>query len=346
MASPSVARLVEATPQYVRLPPGGSNYTIELNADLLQRVTGEIAAAEKLGVETGGLLLGSWQLSPVLTVRVEDFELIAPGRDAGLVYLLSPQQQEQFAATRLAAAHHRAASGGLVPIGFFRSHLRSGPLALSLADKGLLWKQFRSDPYLALLIEGHESYKASLFLSTGGQVALHSSFPVFPSGNEVSGPLREVVPGPLTGAPLEAGNVAAVEQSPEANQPRRVRPLLLSLCSVLFFAIGIVLWPAWETTFGGPWAITSSADMAFTIQRHGQNLEMVWNRKMPEISRAEGATLTITNGARRSELQLGKDDLKFGTVAYVYKGGKVEANLALKMQDATSLVQSAIWQKP
>jgi len=43
---------------------------------------------------------------------------------------------------------------------------------------------------------------------------------------------------------------------------------------------------------------------------------------------------------------LGKDDLKFGTVAYAYKGGRVEAHLALKMQDATSLVQSAVWQRP
>lgn len=345
MASPSAARLVEALPPYVRLPPGASSYTIELSTDVLRRLTGEIAAVEKLGVETGGLLLGSWELAPVLTVRVEDFELIAPRPEDGPAYLLSPQQQEQFAAARLAAARQRAANGRIVPIGFFRSHIRSGPLALSLADKGLLWKQFRSDPYLAILMEAREPHKASFFMSTGGQIALHSSIPAFPSSSEGAEPLRENTAVPMAETSLETGESTAVEQSPEAKQPRRVSPELLILCSLLVFAIGIVLWPAWEATFGGPWAITSSTDMALAIQRHGQNLDVTWNKEMPEISRAEGATLTIVDGSHRSELQLGKDDLKFGTVAYVYKGGQVEANLALNMRDATSLVQSAVWQR-
>ena len=341
MASPSVARLVEAPPKYVRLPPGASNFTIELSADLLQRLSAEIETAEKLGIETGGLLLGSWGPAPALTVRVERFELIAPRPEDGPVYLLSPQQQEQFAAARQSAVDGRNA-----PIGFFRSHIRSGPLALSLADKGLLWKQFRSDNYLALLIEAREPHRTSLFLSTGGQIALHSSLPAIPSGAEVPLPPRQRVAVSTLESPLEAMLLPAVEQLPEANQWRRVSPELLTLCAVLVFAMGIVLWPAWEATFGGPWAITSSTDMALGIQRHGQNLDVTWNKSMPEIGRAEGATLTIADGSRRSELQLGKDDLKFGTVAYAYKGGRVEAHLALKMQDATSLVQSAVWQRP
>jgi hypothetical protein len=64
---------------------------------------------------------------------------------------------------------------------------------------------------------------------------------------------------------------------------------------------------------------------------------------MPEISRAEGATLTILDGSRRTELELGKNDLKFGSVVYRRVSGRVEASLSLNMGNTTSLAQSAIW---
>lgn len=341
MATPSVARLVEAQPQYVRLSPGDSSYTIELAAEVLQRLARTIAVAEKSGVEIGGLLIGSWGIGPAPTVRVEEFEVMASRPEDGPVYLVSPQQQEQFAAAR-----QRIAGGKNAVIGFFRSHLRSGPLNLSLADKGFLWKQFRSDNYLVLLVEAREPHKASLFVSADGRLQPHSFLPSILRAENPPEPSREAFPLPVKHPTVEIAPAAPMLSPPETKPGRRMSPELLTFCAVLLFAIGIVIWPAWETTFGGPWAIASSTDMALSIQRHGQNLKITWNRKMPEISKAEGATLTIVDGARRSEVQLGKDDLKFGAVSYVYEGKQVEADLALRMQDATSLVQSTLWQRP
>lgn len=342
MASPSVARLAEARPQYVRLSPGDSSYTIELSAEFLQRLAREVAAAEQSGIETGGLLIGSWGIGPAPTIRVEDFEPIPPRPEDGPVYLLSPQQQDQFATTR-----QRLATGKNNVVGFFRSHLRSGPFALSLADKGLLWKQFRTDHYLALLVDAREPHKASLFVSAGGRIVFHSALSAIPPDDRPAEPVSEAFPLPVAEPlPLPVPEPAPLADAPEPKPRRGMSPELLTLCAVLLFALGVVLWPAWETTFGGPWAIASSTDLALGVQRHGQNLHVTWNRDMPEIGRAEGATLTITDGSYRSEVQLRKDDLKFGTVDYAYKTARVEANLAVKMQDSTSLVQSVVWQRP
>lgn len=338
MASPSVARLVEAPQKYVRLPVGSSNYTIELSTDVLPRLAAEIAGSEKLGIEIGGLLLGSWE-SPRMA-RVEDFELVAACPEDGPVYMLSPQQQEQFIAVR-----QRSGTGKTRPLGFFRSHLRSGPLILSLGDKGFLWKVFRSDPYLALLVDAREPHEASFSFFADGKLALQFFSPDFPPSGRVIEPRKEntVLLAPES---LLESSESAVEVAPEPREGRRMNPELLTLCAVLLFAVGVVLWPIWEATFGGPWAVPSSNDVALSIQRHGPNLDVTWNKRMPEISHSEGAVLTLTNGSQKSELRLGKEDLRFGKVAYSYHGGQVQATLALKMQGATSLVQSAVWQNP
>ncbi|HEY1216292.1 MAG TPA: hypothetical protein VGE93_21930 [Bryobacteraceae bacterium] len=339
MASPSVARLAQNATRYIRWPSGNANYRIELNSDVIHELDSEIAAAEKSGAEIGGVLLGSLELSPVPTLRVESFEIIAPGPEQGPLYLLSPQQQEEFA-----AVSQRATAGHTVPVGFFRSHLRSGPLALSLADKGFLWKQFRSATYLALLIEAPEPHKAHLSVWKNGQVAFQSSIPAFPFDEERPEPSGYVVP--VKSSP-ETFSSTVLEPPPAPKQQRRtISPDLLVLCSVIVFAVGIVLWPVWQATFGGPWAPLSPDHIGLSVQPQGSDLRVTWDQKMPEISRAEGATLTILDGPRRSEVLLGRDDLKFGSVVYPYASGKVEASLALNMGNTGSLTQSAIWQKP
>lgn len=255
--------------------------------------------------------------------------------------MLSPQQQDQFAAAR-----QLASTGKLASLGLFRSHVRSGPLALSLADKGLLAKQFRSSSYLALLIEANEPHALALFLSTNGQAVLHSAFANLPALL-----LEQAVPELLRNEPILPS--APLYHRPERAEIRfeETKPKrgfsfdLLFFCAALCFAVGIVLWPVWESTFGGPWAAASSTHMALAIQRHGQNLSVSWNRTMPEISQAQGGTLTVTDGSQHTELPLNKEDLKFGTVAYVPTSQTVNVTLALQMQDSTSLVQSVQWRK-
>ena len=338
MASPSVARLAQDSTRYIRWPSGNANYLVELNSDVIHELNSEVAAAEKSGIEIGGLLLGSLEPSPIPTLRVESLEIIAPGPEDGPLYLLSPQQQEEFA-----AASQRATARVGVPVGFFRSHLRSGPLALSLADKGFLWKQFRSATYLALLIEAREPHKAHLSVWKSGQVAFQSPLPAFPFDDE-----RPESPDFVTEAvnPSPETFSSTVLEPPVPKQGRTMSPDLLVLCSVFLFALGIVLWPVWQATFGGPWAPLSPDHIALSVQQQGPDLRVTWDKKMPEISRAEGATLTILDGSRRSELRLGKDDLKFGSVVYPYASRKVETSLALNMGNTGSLTQSATWQKP
>jgi hypothetical protein len=339
MASPSVARLAQDSIRYIRWPSGNANYRIELNSDVIHELSSEIAAAEKSGIETGGLLLGSLEHTPIPTLRVESLEMIAPSPQDGPLYLLSPQQQDEFV-----AASQRATTGQRVPIGFFRSHLRSGPLALSLADKGFLWKQFRSATYLALLIEARGPRKAHLSVWRNGQAAFQSFVPAFPFDEKRPEPPRFEAPVPE--APPEVRSPVVAEPPPVPRQQRTISPDWLVLCAVFLFALGIVLWPVWQATFGGPWAPLSPGHISLSVQPQGRDLRVTWDRKMPEIGRAEGATLTILDGSRRRDLRLGKDDLRFGSVVYRSGSGKVEASLALNMGNTTTLTQSATWQKP
>ena len=332
MASPSVARLTDDPIEYIRWPSADPSYPVEINADVLLRLPKELAAAEKLGVETGGLLFGSLKLAPVPTIWVDKFELIAPGTAESPIYMLKPEQQAQFAAARQSASVDKT-----IPVGFFRNHVRSGPLTLSLADKSFLWKEFRSSRYCALLIGKEQPRSAACFVYTEGRLVSQSAVSAFPFQNQKS---VERIPQDSheTAAPV------AAKVNPVGKQQSISREVLI-LSSVLTFALGVVLWPLWQATFGGAWVASSPADIALSIQPHGGDINVTWNRQMPEISRAESATLTFIENSHRQELLLAKDDLKFGAVTYAHPGQKLQVKLALIMDDGTSLTQSAIWQK-
>ncbi|MGA8029086.1 MAG: hypothetical protein WB992_18255, partial [Bryobacteraceae bacterium] len=120
-------------PYYVRWNPDRSPYAIELKLDLVSKIAGELAQAEKLGIEVGGVLIGTFPKAQLPTLRVEDLEIIPRRPEDGPVYMLDPSQHERFAEARW-----RAKANGKVPIGFWRSHIRPGPLRPSLADRSLL----------------------------------------------------------------------------------------------------------------------------------------------------------------------------------------------------------------
>jgi hypothetical protein len=55
--------------QYVRWSPYRSPYAIELKLELVPRLISEIEAAERLGIEVGGVLIGSFNDAPPATLR-------------------------------------------------------------------------------------------------------------------------------------------------------------------------------------------------------------------------------------------------------------------------------------
>src|SRR5450631_3669841 len=138
--------LREPVPLYVRWNPDRSLHAIELRLELVARISGELGQAERQGIEVGGLLLGTLPSPESPTLRIDEVSMIGRRFEDGAIYMLEPGQQNRFAEIR-----ESAKTRGKVPVGFFRSHLRPGPLQPSVADKALLAEQFGQSLYVLLL---------------------------------------------------------------------------------------------------------------------------------------------------------------------------------------------------
>ena len=59
-------------PLYIRWSPDRSPYAIELRLDLVPKILQELAEGERLGIEIGGVLVGSFPDAYMPTMRIED----------------------------------------------------------------------------------------------------------------------------------------------------------------------------------------------------------------------------------------------------------------------------------
>lgn len=152
-------QILEEAPLYIRWSPDRSPYTLELKLDLVPEIARELAQGERLGIEVGGVLIGSLPDGDALTLRVEDMEMVRHPPEEGPIYMLDPGQHERFSEIRT-----RAASRGKRAVGFFRTHLRPGPLRPSLADRTFLSSEFTEPVYAVLLIQGWNHIRRPFFL--------------------------------------------------------------------------------------------------------------------------------------------------------------------------------------
>ncbi len=157
---------MEDAPYYIRWSPDASPYAIELKLDLVGRIAKEISEPGTREIEVGGVLVGSFPRANVPTLRIEDIEMIPRRAEEGPIYMLDPVQHQRFAGARW-----RAKAQNKLVIGFFRSHIRPGPLRPSLADRSLLSGQFSQTAYALLLIQAREPRSAALFVATNSRLA-------------------------------------------------------------------------------------------------------------------------------------------------------------------------------
>jgi hypothetical protein len=313
----------EEAPLYVRWNPERTPFAIEMKLDLLARISAEIATGNRLNFETGGVLVGSFPSAVVPTLRIDDFIAVPRRADDGQVFMLDPAEHERFAQVRwLGVSREKSA------VGFFRSHLRSGPLKPSIADRGLLAEHFR-EVYVLLLVEGHEPNRAAFF------VAANRELPDQPSVREFRFDAAEFKSLP------EVQPEEVYEQQP-ALERRQVawRPWWAVLFALVLLACAALVW---STHGNGGGTFSNPAAVNLSIGGAGPVLKISWNHAAREISRASGATLTIVDGASRREITLGEDDLVLGAIDYKRNGAHVQAALTLKGPSG-SATQTASWQ--
>jgi hypothetical protein len=318
--------------QYVRWSPHRSPYAIELKLELVPKLISEIAAAEKLGIEVGGVLIGSFTDSPPATLRIEEFELVPRNADDGPVYMLDAGQRQYLAGVRVGAT-----ARGTSAVGFFRSHLRPGPLRPSLADRSLLVGQFKDPLYAVLLIEAREPRMGAFFLALNGQLSTEPAVEEFRFGERALRSAGEIRPNVVS----EQYNPGSERKSLAAGEGHRARRYVLMTVLVLVaLGVGIFSWPLLTGL------LTSFNRLDLAVEGSNQVLKISWNHAVLGLRNATDASLVIADGANRRVIQLGRDELEWGVVEYEPRtpNQQIHVTLTLNMPGSTPLTESADWQ--
>ncbi len=322
----------EEAPLYVRWNPDRSPYAIELRLDLVARMSEELARAEKLGIEVGGVLIGSFPNAYTPTLRIEDAEIVPRGPEEGATYVVDPSQQHD----RFVDIRWRAKARERDAVGFFRSHLRPGLMRPSLADRSLLSAEFRDSLYAVLLIDGREPHMAGFFLVTAhGQLAGEPSVRNFRFNESEFRALPEVQPGSATPQVREA------TQRREGRSRARVYATVAALVAIA--VAGCILMWSFSRQTALPRLLESSNPLKLSITDRDHLLRISWDHGARQLERALGATVVIADGTSRREIQLGLDELRLGAVEYERSSDQVEVTMVVDTAGSASPNETVDW---
>ncbi len=323
MAKPSQERAT--APLYVRWNPERSSYAVELRLELVSRLTSLLVQAEKLGIEVGGMLLGSMPDPQMPTLRIDDVAIISRRFEDGAIYMLDPSQQYRLDEIRAAA---RAQNRDCV--GFFRSHLRPGALQPALADRTLLTEQFPQGVYALLLVQSREPRTAAFFLASNGQLPDHPSARKFYFDDSEFKYLPEV-----EGEDLDVKGRFTLKESSHT----RYRWL---------GGVGMVLLAAFIV-----WVVFSGAirralrpdsnKLDLEVTSVGNVMKISWDHSAPILSKARGASILISDGASHRDVHLGQDELLLGEVDYHRISPNVQVTLTLDLPRSKLPPQTFHW---
>lgn len=317
-------QVVEEAPLYVRWSPDRTNYALELKLELVSKIAHEIGQAERMGVEVGGVLIGVFLHGDSPTLRIDEIEIIRHNPEDGAIYMLAPGQYERFAQVRQTARNR-----GKTAVGFFRTHLRPGPLRPSLADRTWLADEFKQPVYAMLLIQAREPHTAAFFLATQGQLSVHPSVREFRFNESEFKGLPEIL-------------ADARAEGRESVSARVIKASSYSWARVVL--IVVIVAAAFWTLF---WVVNhwlgpgNGVNLAITAKDHF--LEITWNHNARQITHATGAVLQITDGPSHKEVRLGPDELKLGSVEYQRATQNVHVSMTLSAPGGAAPVQSAEW---
>ena len=324
-------QLREEVPLYVRWSPDRSAYNIELRLDLVAKIAAQVNLSEKLGIEVGGFLIGSFPTADVPTIRIEDVDMVTNGSDDDTVFLPEPGEYLRFS-----AGNRRKPGRELDTIGFFRTHARVGPLRPSPVDRSILAQQFGTNPYLVLLIQARGRHEAAFFVSTNGQL------PAEPSVREFEFDEREFKSLPEV---TSDGAGDAEILTPKTSRRLKIGPYA-TIAALLLIAIGAcaLMWSfARQAIMPGA---ANQLHLQVAPEDHvaqSSLLRITWDHSARELSQATGGTLIITDSGGHSEIPLGLDDLRLGAVEYNGAGAKVGVQMMLNTPGGQILGDSAEW---
>jgi hypothetical protein len=357
-------------PAYYRWRDERSPLIVELNLNIVPRILADLLAGEQVGQEAGGILVGSFPRSVGMqTLRIDEYELVGRRGADGLPYILHTEQRSRFTTIR-----KRVATREVSAVGFFRSHLRTGPFELTIADRDLLAAEFKNTIHVALLVAkdqskttrgGSQRYLATFFVSVNGIIQNRVDPATFPFSaeeleqlNQTLSKLHLDVPmrpaGGLAAQGLRAGT-ASISAGASGSLPgTRVRGRAEARTALSVFAVLCLLFVAWGwqrqgtrltgPVFLGPSGLDLTVEAARAVVAGRTILHIDWNHQCPLLLDATAGHLTISNDQTHSvvrNVDLTPLELTAGRVDVELDEQPVDVSLALAMSDATSVAQQA-----
>jgi hypothetical protein len=205
-----------------------------------------------------------------------------------------------------------------VPVGFFRSHLRPGPLQPSLADRTLLTEQFAQGTYALLLINSSAPRAAAFFLTANGQLPDQPSARSFYFDSEEFKFLPEVPGDALAGQP----------KARPAQTTRRAYHWVAWISLVVLLTLLVIgIFSNDLARIVRPPA--NKLDLKATPI--GNVLKISWDHNAGFMRKARGAVLRISDGASQQEVHLGPDELRLGEVDYEHSTKQIEITMTLDL---------------
>ena len=296
-----------------------------------------IAAIEGLtrlshgGIEIGGVLFGTCEGE---VVRILAHRPVPCEYASGPSYVLSPAD-EAVLEEMLAQASGDRELEGMVPVGFYHSHTRSGIL-LTEKDAELFDRHFPEAWQVALVVRPYQfepSRGGFFFREADGAMRTAASYREF----DLPHPVKEPAPAPepeawsqtppmADAAPVAMPRQVVPRTSPativlRARHPRRL--------GVMWIATGAVATVCAAGAIVAP-RLLSPRPVALRVTDSGGQLHIEWNRSAQLVQRAGGGALVIDDGGRIVRAQLDSDQVHMGNVTYVRHAGNVLVRLVLK----------------
>lgn len=370
MANPEEFASVEspAVPDFYTWTFPGAPVRIHLYLNAVERLNHEVRRAFESvpshSVEIGGLLLGTadFQSSPI--VEVKDFEPFLSEYRPDHKFILSESDRRKLEQT----LETRRTSNGenLAVVGFYRSQI-GGNLAMRDNDLSLAQACFFDPASVFLLIKPSPdgSSTAGFFFWDNRHMDTEFSFLEFPfdarllTGARVKpsplssrGPIEDEeqdVRSPATGQ--EPAAVPAIFENTLEKTERHTRPfrwLIYFLLAAAITAAGVLSYPVYldwmasRSPLRTP-AVSDAPALALQVERHGNDLRVIWNRNSTLIQHASDAVLSIRDGdAQLQDLKLDLDQLHNGSVLYTPANTTVQFRLQVTGSDGRQLSETVL----
>lgn len=284
------------------------------------------------GLEVGGLLLGRRDGG---TLHIAAARPIECQHAYGPTFTLSDSDLAGLAKL-LEASSREFGLNGLVPVGWYHSHIR-GDLELSERDLEVHNRWFPEAWQVALVLRPEKMRPTRAAFHVRDAQGLPRQEPEFVM-EPLTG-LRRTIPAPPEPAAAPPAPVAAWKPPPADDIPLPSflqSPAPAAGPSRRWWWLSFVL--AWcvagvslAFALRNYWLPTPPAALQVALQDMGGQLAIQWDKEAPAIREAEGGVLEIQDGDRKRVLKMSGPDMRGASVVVSRQSGRVTVRLQARL---------------